>query len=1090
MVSFVVKMLVVGLFCVAAVCGVAGADDVLSLRLAVRDLIDTYGSEYRDGQEYLLRLDGIERDLAAGDASVESRLERLRRDALLANPLLDFDRLLVVKRAVKPFDKYPSPAKYYQALGLPRNHQSNSSLPRLGYDNEISVLSPVSPSGTLDTFYRSKYNGYVGEIDLHFEGDRLMFTEAGKTGWKVFEIGVDGTGFRRVSPGGLDDVDFFDACYLPNGDVMIGSTASYQAVPCWHGVPEHRVSNLYLMSGSGKKVRQLCYDQDNDLYPAVMGNGQIIFSRWEYAGIRHEYGRQLFVMNPDGTGQRSVYGTNSWWPNSIYYPRSVPGHPTKVLAILSGYHGAPRQGELILFDTAKGWYWTDGVVERMADGGRPVEPRIKEALVLDSWPKFLHPYPLSDKYFITACQPTQDHDWGIYLVDVFDNMTLIREEKGYALLEPVPLGATETPPVIPSRVDPDRDDAVVYLHDVYRGPGLHGVPRGTVKKLRIFSYDFGYPGLAGSGKIGMGGPWEVVRVLGTVPVDEDGSVSFRAPANTPLSVQPIDEDGKALQLMRSWFTAMPGEVVSCVGCHEQPKDTAGISRKTASKGTPVDIDPWYGPVRGFDFEREVQPVLDKYCVGCHDGGMHGRSPDLRSERSVEGYRGQLIHPLPLKRIPLSAGDEIAELFGERIPYSPSYDELLPYIRRMGHEDGLDLLAPGEYHANTSELVKMLEEGHHGVQLDGEAWDRLVTWIDLDAPCHGTWNEVYPVPLGADRRRLELRRRFGGPDDDPELVAAQYEERDERVVPKREFLKGFQTPTVKGWPFDGKDAQRRQAGRQARTLKLDGDVNIDFVRIPAGEFVMGETDVAVRGSADERQPRRTEITHDFWMATSEVTNRQLKLFDASHESGYSSKHGQTKDDPGARLDGFDQPAVHVSWERAEAFCRWLSDRTGLDCKLPTENQWEYACRAGTATPLFYGGVDTDFSEYANLADMSMAGETPFGDKGLEWSAVGWSVGKPFVTGVDDGAEVTTDVKSYRPNAWGLYDMHGNAAEWTRSAYKDSTSEKTVRGGSWIDRPHRARSAYRGGYPAWQAVHDVGFRVVIEGDSGLLLLVHTE
>jgi hypothetical protein len=165
-------------------------------------------------------------------------------------------------------------------------------------------------------------------------------------------------------------------------------------------------------------------------------------------------------------------------------------------------------------------------------------------------------------------------------------------------------------------VDLDRDDAVVYLHDVYQGPGLTGVPRGAVKRLRLFSYVWGYPGMCGPDKIGHSGPWDAMRILGTVPVGDDGSVAFRVPANTPISIQPLDAAGKALQLMRSWYTAMPGETVGCVGCHEQPKDTPLVRYEAASTGGPLDIDPWYGPARGFDFEREVQPVLDKLCVGC------------------------------------------------------------------------------------------------------------------------------------------------------------------------------------------------------------------------------------------------------------------------------------------------------------------------------------------------------------------------------------------------------------------------------------------------------------------------------------------
>jgi hypothetical protein len=252
----------------------------------------------------------------------------------------------------------------------------------------------------------------------------------------------------------------------------------------------------------------------------------------------------------------------------------VPGSATQFAAVIGGHHDVPRMGELVLFDTAKGRHEADGVIQRIPGYGKKVTPKILDGLVRGSWPKFLHPYPLSSKYVITACQPTAQANWGIYLVDVFDNLTLIKEVPGYALLEPIPFRPTQRPPEVPEKVDTSRQDAVVYLMDVYTGGGLRDVPRGTIKKLRLFTYHFAYHGMGGQvNRIGYDGPWDIKRIMGTVPVEADGSAMFRVPANTPISVQPLDADGKAVQLMRSWFTAMPGEVLSCVGCHERQNST-------------------------------------------------------------------------------------------------------------------------------------------------------------------------------------------------------------------------------------------------------------------------------------------------------------------------------------------------------------------------------------------------------------------------------------------------------------------------------------------------------------------------------------
>ena len=181
---------------------------------------------------------------------------------------------------------------------------------------------------------------------------------------------------------------------------------------------------------------------------------------------------------------------------------------------------------------------------------------------------------------------------------------LLKEEEGRALLEPIPLRPTPRPPVIPDQTDPETDEGTVFLADIYAGPGLQGVPRGAVKQLRVFTYHFAYQKQAGiNHRVGADGPWEVKQVLGTVPVEADGSAFFRVPAKTPISLQPLDAEGKALQLMRSWMTVMPGETRSCVGCHEDTAEgpPAAIPTSMAGLQRPLKISEWYGPVRGFSF---------------------------------------------------------------------------------------------------------------------------------------------------------------------------------------------------------------------------------------------------------------------------------------------------------------------------------------------------------------------------------------------------------------------------------------------------------------------------------------------------------
>jgi len=465
--------------------------DFESLRLAITDLTQSFGGRYPKGRDYTERLERLRksskavltspgRNASPADLSNLAReLEELRYDALLANPLLDFDELIVLKR------------KRGQ-LGLPVNHKCNSGINRTGYDNEIAVLSPVRPSGALRTLFRPTGGRFVGEIDLDFDGQKLLFTMPKGPSWQIFEINTDGGALRQLTRGDQPDVDNFDGCYLPDGRIVFASTASYHAVPCWHG--KERACSLYSMDGNGRNMRQLCFDQDLDLHPSVLPTGQVIFSRWDYAGTMHIYLRPLMVMNPDGTGQRAIYGSNSYWPNALYYPRGIPGAPGKIAAIVAGYHGVPRMGELAVLDITKGSHEADGIVQLIPGRNKPVKPIIRDNLVDKSWPKFLHPYPLSEKYFLVASQLSAKASWGIYLVDVFDNILPIHVGGQFDFFEPIPLRKAPRPFAIPDRVDLKRDDAVVYLHDVRARTGGRSSRHDQKAANRGVSFRLSRPG--------------------------------------------------------------------------------------------------------------------------------------------------------------------------------------------------------------------------------------------------------------------------------------------------------------------------------------------------------------------------------------------------------------------------------------------------------------------------------------------------------------------------------------------------------------------------------------------------------------------
>jgi formylglycine-generating enzyme required for sulfatase activity len=1071
---------------IEAVAGVS----IAGLRRAIVDLAETFPESYTGAAAWLARLDRIQgaggidlpqrcRSYEAAALALAPELVTLQQEALLANPLLDFGTLLLIRRNEG-------------ALGLPANWQSNSMLAKTGYNNDICALDMKDRQAPLRTVYRPAKDAFVGDVDLHFAGDRMLFSQSDPDGpWHVYEAGSDGSGLRRVTPEAEGSINNYDPCYLPDGAILYTSTAAMVAVPCVYGSTP--VAHLFRLEADGKTTRQVTFDQEHAWCPSVLENGRVLYLRWEYADLPHSNSRLLFQCFPDGTNQSEFYGSNSYWPNGVFYARAIPGQPTRAVGIVTGHHGVPRMGELVVFDTARGRQEATGVVQRIPGFGQPVEALCRDALVDGSWPRFLHPYPLgradgrgSGKFFLVAAKPQPASPWGLYLADTFDNLVLIRAEPGFALLEPLPLAARPRPPVVPSRVDTSRRDGLVYLNDIYRGGGLAGIPKGTVSTLRVFTYTFGYRGVGGLyGTIGMDGPWDCRRLLGTVPVDGDGSAFFRVPANTPIAVQPLDAEGKALQVMRSWFTVMPGETLSCVGCHEQQNQTPPLAPSAASRRSPDAITPWQGPTRNIAFRREVQPVLDRHCVGCHDGTTEqaGRVPfSLRDEPMKVAWSSKMSG---------SVGPEVGGRFSE------GYRNLHRYVRHPGIESDMHRLAPMDYHADTTELLQILRKGHFGVSLSPGEWERLTCWIDLNTPFHGEWSSIVGTEFAAaaEKTRGDMRRRYANVDENDEDLA-QPEALPELPAAAPAAAASTPTAAVPAAPVaTGVAAPPAAPGLPRRQIvDLGGGVRLGFVFIPPGDFVMG----SASGHPDEQPAHPVRLERGFWMSENEITNQAFRRFAPDHDSRRESKQGYQFGVMGYRLNTAKQPVVRVSWEQAVAFARWVETVTGLPASLPTEEQWEYACRAGSTTPFWFGPTTADFATLANLGDRTLKrlASNPYTEDQAIDDPPEFDDWVPKAEGVDDGVLVSAPVGHYQANPWGLFDMHGNVWEWTRSDYGPYpgaaagagtgalAGQKVVRGGSWRDRPQRCTSSYRLAYRPYAPVFNVGFRLVLDSDAAEL------
>jgi formylglycine-generating enzyme required for sulfatase activity len=267
--------------------------------------------------------------------------------------------------------------------------------------------------------------------------------------------------------------------------------------------------------------------------------------------------------------------------------------------------------------------------------------------------------------------------------------------------------------------------------------------------------------------------------------------------------------------------------------------------------------------------------------------------------------------------------------------------------------------------------------------------------------------------------------------------------------------------------------------------------MELVYVPSGQFVMGSQE----GYLDEQPRQVVNIGKPFWMGVCEVTNAQYETFDPAHDTRYIDEHGKDHTVPGYIANHPDQPVARITWQEAMAFCKWLSGKSGLKVTLPTEAQWEWAARAGTVTPFFYGNVNTDFGKFANLADRQlrfMNTSFPGGSNLHKRLPYPPEMNFPLHDErFEDKWFVVDYVGQCDPNAWGLKDTIGNVNEWTRSSYRaypykdddgrndgNIADKKVVRGGSWADRPKDATVTIRRAFEAHQKVYNVGFRVVIE------------
>jgi hypothetical protein len=621
------------------------------------------------------------------------------RDGLLLSRV-SFDTLLFVKR--KPY--------FSEQPFMDAHHLYN----RPG--GAICRLSPVRPDGRVTPVVDTLGEGIYRDVCLHWEGDRLLFAFGnGSDKWTqaqsyhIYETGLGGGKVRQVTWGPKNDCEPF---YLPGGQVGFTSDRPEHFVMC--GGDRH-VANLFVMEADGSGARQLSFNVFNDFNPTVLPDGRILYSRWEYNERSVTSLHKLFTVNPDGTMMAPYYGNATIRPNVAMFPRAVPGS-RKVMALFTAHHGQTH-GPIGLVD-----------VDRGMDGDRPVTvltpgvPVTGEKAEDSRHGWFSDPWPLSETTYLCSFTPTVvpwlERSWALYVGDRHGNLALVYRDPQISVAEPVPVLPRPAPhcrPLLLPNPGATVADATLLLMDVYQG--LPGVPRGEAKYLRILE-DVPRKGVREGGVVvtTATGIYTAKRVLGTVPVEEDGSAYFLVPANRNVYVEVLDGREREIQRMRSVVCLKPGEQRTCAGCHE-PRTTAPPNRSVAAAAhAPVRPAAYPWGEQTLSFLRDVQPILNRQCVRCHT-----------FDRPANG---------------VILAEDLTDQF------NVAYEELVRYLAtanamRWDNPEDVQPRPPYTYGSKVSRLTRLLEAGHYACQLTAEEWRRLFAWIDANGVYYDRYESSRP-----------------------------------------------------------------------------------------------------------------------------------------------------------------------------------------------------------------------------------------------------------------------------------------------------------------------------------------------------------
>lgn len=736
----------------------------LLANLQAMPIVPDLSAESAASETLAPEVDALRRQPQALDSDARvlfQRITSLRRRIAFKNPLLDFKAIIFLKHN-KQVRGYRHMVDQY--LGFNAERAGGVYVLRRPFSDQPVVESLLARSpvqnGQLKGHSLENQGGFIG-LDLDFDGQSIAFafTEAehqvpagasfadqycsreelakdkgalhhhfrAESTYHVFRAAADGTNLRQLTDGMWND---YDPCFLPNGRIAFISERAGGQVRC--GMRPLPSATLHSMNGDGSDLIQLSWHDTQEWHPSVDNQGLIAYTRWDYVDRDSDVAHHLWTCFPDGRDPRSPHGNyperrelRPWMEMSI---RAVPGSH-RCVAVATPHHGE-AYGSIVLIDshetddrsTAQVIRITPEVPfpESEAAPGVP-HPQGKHSPAAEVYGT---PWPLSEDYYLCVYDSGQ-HNYGIYLLDTFGNRELLYRDPDIACLDPIPLRPRLRPPVIPSATaqavadrEPDADLATgtVAIMNVYdsRMPLPPGVKIKEVRVVNIFPKDNPFQdepniGVA-SQSLGRG-------VLGVAPVEADGSAHFRVPAGAPIYFQLLDEQGLAVQTMRSDTYLHPGETLTCAGCHES-RQTRQVSQAEtvllALRRTPSSLRSEVADAYPLTFPRLVQPVLNVRCVGCHD--RETNAPSLHGDRFVKHGWSESFHALQRFAWGKSGGNGVA--LTER-----------------------QFSMPGREGARASKLYAMLAKGHHDVKLSPDEMRRITLWLDANSNFYAAYTDA-------------------------------------------------------------------------------------------------------------------------------------------------------------------------------------------------------------------------------------------------------------------------------------------------------------------------------------------------------------